>query len=196
MFNIDEFITPVTGFVRKWISDIVATVRVCCFPEEKPCINTEVGATAHRAIVDSLEATVQDWNKVESYYTGSNARCMWQGLQSITDYKGRPNRDLPNYASLPDEVNAFYARFDNNDIVPGVRDVLPRGLGDLALRERCEKRSLTPARPQDPTVFQSVFSDHAQDSWQAYSRSLSTSPCPSVIPKELVRLHTTMTTAL
>jgi hypothetical protein len=48
---------------------------------------------------------------------------MWQGLQSITDYKGRLNRDLPNDASLPDEHNAFYARFDNNNIEPRVRAV-------------------------------------------------------------------------
>ena len=45
---------------------------------------------------------------------------MWCGLQSITDYKGRPNRDLPHNASLPDEPNT---RFDNNNIVPGVRAV-------------------------------------------------------------------------
>ena len=28
---------------------------------------------------------------------------------------------LPNDASLPDELNAFSARFDNNNILPGVR---------------------------------------------------------------------------
>ena len=27
--------------------------------------------------------------KIESYYTGSDARRMWQGLQTITDYKGK-----------------------------------------------------------------------------------------------------------
>lgn len=48
---------------------------------------------------------------------------MWQGLQSITNYKGRPNSDLPNDASLPDELNACYARFDNNNIDPDVRAV-------------------------------------------------------------------------
>ena len=33
-------------------------------------------------------------NKVESCYTGSDIHPMWQGLQSITDYKGRPRHDL------------------------------------------------------------------------------------------------------
>ena len=42
---------------------------------------------------------------------------MWKGVQSIMDYKRRPSRDLPNDASLPDELNAFYARFDNNNTI-------------------------------------------------------------------------------
>jgi hypothetical protein len=37
---------------------------------------------------------------------------MWQGLQTITDYKGKPSRELPSDVSLPDELNAFYARFE------------------------------------------------------------------------------------
>jgi hypothetical protein len=34
---------------------------------------------------------------------------MWQGLQAITDYKGKPKQKLPNDKILPDELNAFYA---------------------------------------------------------------------------------------
>ena len=37
---------------------------------------------------------------------------MWQGLQSITDYKGKHSRELPSDTSLPDEQNYFYARFE------------------------------------------------------------------------------------
>lgn len=51
---------------------------------------------------------------METYYTGFDDRCMCQGLQSITDYKGRSSRDLPNDASIPDKLKAFYARFNNN----------------------------------------------------------------------------------
>ena len=59
---------------------------------------------------------------VDSYYSGYDAHCMWQGLQSITDYNGIPNCDLPNDdASLLDKLNAFYAHFDNNNVFPGVR---------------------------------------------------------------------------
>jgi hypothetical protein len=37
---------------------------------------------------------------------------MWQGLQTITDYKGKHSRELPSDMSLPDELNHFYARFE------------------------------------------------------------------------------------
>jgi hypothetical protein len=73
--------------------------------------------------------------KVESYYTGADACCMWQELQSITDYKGRHSWDLPNNASLPDKLNAFYARLDKNNTKPCMRAPRQlRGLDDLARR--------------------------------------------------------------
>ena len=90
--NIDEWTTSVTGFIIKFIGNVLPTQRV------KPWLNTKVGAklkeraTAHSAIVDNPEATAEDrnknkkvrydlrrvikWakgqyrNKVESYYTG------------------------------------------------------------------------------------------------------------------------------
>jgi hypothetical protein len=39
---------------------------------------------------------------------------MWQGLQTITDYKGKHSRE-PSDTSLPDELNYFYARFEANN---------------------------------------------------------------------------------
>jgi hypothetical protein len=47
--------------------------------------------------------------KIESYYTSSFACRMWQGLQTITDYKGKHSRELPSDTSLPDERNYFYS---------------------------------------------------------------------------------------
>ena len=33
-------------------------------------------------------------------------------MKTITDYKGKPRRELPSDANLPDELNAFYAHFE------------------------------------------------------------------------------------
>ena len=40
---------------------------------------------------------------------------MWQGLQTMTDYKGNHSRELHSDTSLPDEVNYFYAPFEANN---------------------------------------------------------------------------------
>ena len=166
---IDEITTSVTGFIRKCIGDVVPTVRVCCFPNQTPWINTEVGAklkdktTTHRAITDNPDATAEDRNKykkarydlhrvikrakgqyrnkVKSYSTGSNTRHM-EGLQSNMDYKGRSNHDLPNDASLPDILNAFYARFDNNHTVPGGRVIAYPEDGVSSLSEARREKGL------------------------------------------------------
>jgi hypothetical protein len=37
---------------------------------------------------------------------------MTQGLQTITNYKGKHSRELSSDTSLPDELNHFYARFE------------------------------------------------------------------------------------
>ena len=52
---------------------------------------------------------------------------MWQGLQTITDYKGKHSRKLPSDTSLPDELNYFYARFESKNTetcmrAPAVKD--------------------------------------------------------------------------
>jgi hypothetical protein len=40
---------------------------------------------------------------------------MWQGLQTITDYKGKHRQELPSDMSLPDELSYFYTRFEANN---------------------------------------------------------------------------------
>ncbi|KAJ8357469.1 hypothetical protein SKAU_G00202630 [Synaphobranchus kaupii] len=45
----------------------------------------------------------------------------WCGLRSITDYKGRKSSDAQPAASLPHELNTFYARFEASNTIPIVR---------------------------------------------------------------------------
>ena len=59
-------LTPsVTGFMRKCIVDVVPTVKVRCFPNQKPWINTEVGAMLKdraTAIADYPDSMAEDRN--------------------------------------------------------------------------------------------------------------------------------------
>ena len=45
---------------------------------------------------------------------------MWQGLQSITDYRRKPSPVADHDVLLPDQLNNFFARFEVN-IVPLTR---------------------------------------------------------------------------
>ena len=65
-----------------------------------------------KANIGAHNTGLRNWTKIESYYTGSDARRMWQGLQTITDYKGKHSQELPSWTSQPDELNNFYARFE------------------------------------------------------------------------------------
>ena len=54
--------------------------------------------------------------KVESQFNGSNTRQMWQGLRSITDYKGKTSPVAEINVFLPDKLNNFFARFEDNTV--------------------------------------------------------------------------------
>ena len=41
---------------------------------------------------------------------------MWQGLQTITDYKGKTNHVADTNALLPDKINTFFVCFEDNTV--------------------------------------------------------------------------------
>ena len=64
------------------------------------------------------QAKLQYRDKVESQFNGSNTIRMWQGLQTITDYKGKTRHVVDTDVLLPDKLNTFFARFEYNTVPP------------------------------------------------------------------------------
>ncbi|XP_030641384.1 NACHT, LRR and PYD domains-containing protein 12-like [Chanos chanos] len=58
---------------------------------------------------------------------------MWQGIQNITDYKPPSTVPPSSSASLPDELNHFYARFDRENKEVTLKADLPPGELPLSL---------------------------------------------------------------
>ena len=106
--GVEEYTTSVIGFINKCIDDVVPTVTARTYPNQKPWITgnicTELKARAatfkerasspdtYKKSRYALRRTIkqakhQYRTKTESYYTGSDARRMRQGLETITDYK-------------------------------------------------------------------------------------------------------------
>jgi hypothetical protein len=134
--GIEDYTTSVVGFINKCIDDIVPTVTVHTYPNQKPLItgnirtelkaraaafkeqdsNPEAYKKSRYALQRTIkQAKLQYRTKIESYNTCSNARRMWQALQTITDYKGKQSQVLPSDTSLPEELNYFYVRFEANN---------------------------------------------------------------------------------
>ena len=89
--GIEEYTTSVIGFINKCIDDVVPTVTVRTYPNQKPWITgnilTELKARAaafkeRDTNPDTLRRTIKQSKlqyriKIESCYTGSDAHRMW-----------------------------------------------------------------------------------------------------------------------
>ena len=120
--GIKEYTTSVTGFINKCIDDVILTVTVHTYPIQKPWItgnirtelkgraaafkkrdfNPEAYKKSRYALRQTIKQAKRQYRtKIELYYTGSDAHQMWQGLQTIMDYKRKQSRELPSDTSLP-----------------------------------------------------------------------------------------------
>jgi hypothetical protein len=99
---------------------------------------------------------------------------MWQGLKTITDYKGKPRRELPSAASLPNELNAFYACFEASNTEACMR--APAVLDDCVITlSVANVTGSTFTEPRGQIDYRDVYSKHAQTNWQVSSLTFSTS---------------------
>ncbi len=129
--DIEEYSDSVTCFIRKCIEDVIPTKTIRIYPNQKPWINSDVRAAlsartsafksgntddrkqASYDLRRSIKAAKRQYkNKVEEQFNNNNPRSMWQGINNITGFKGNKPATVNIAASLPDELNTFYARFE------------------------------------------------------------------------------------
>ncbi len=132
--DIEAYSDSVTCFIRKCIEDVVPTKTIPIYPNQKPWINSDVRSALSartsafksgntddrkRASYDLRKyikaAKRQYKNKFEEQFNTNNARSMWQGINNITGFIGNKPATVSIAASLPDELNTFYARFEANN---------------------------------------------------------------------------------
>ena len=97
---------------------------------------------------------------------------MWQGLHTITDYNGKPSRELPSDTSLPDRLYAIYARFKANNTESCMR--APAGSDDCVITLSIADVSKTFKqinihKTAGQTDYQDVYSEHVSS--QTFSTS-------------------------
>ncbi|KAI4872060.1 hypothetical protein NFI96_030171 [Prochilodus magdalenae] len=160
----------------KCIEDVVPTKPVRVYPNQKPWLNCEVRAAlnartaafksghteeykkASYALRKTIRAAKREYRaKVESQFNTTNTRSLWQGLNTVTDFR-RETRSVDHIsAALPDELNTFYVRFEVNhtglpERAPATADSAPHSVSVVT----CAKL-LTSARQPDRMAYLDEF---------------------------------------
>ena len=106
--GIEDYTTSVTGDINMCIDDVIPKVTVHTYPNQKPWItgnirselkgraaafkecdsNPEAYKISRYALRRTIKQAKRQYRtKIELYYSSFDSRRMWQGLQTITDYK-------------------------------------------------------------------------------------------------------------
>lgn len=126
--DIDEYTDSVCRFIRKCVEDVVLSRTVKVYPNQNPLINSKVDTAlaarnaafasvntsdykhAHCQVSKTIKTVKYKYkDRVEQQF--DNPLSMWQGLNTITDFRGKISRPQ-SMASLFEDLNVFYARFD------------------------------------------------------------------------------------
>ena len=128
--NIDEYADSVSPFIRKCIDNVVSIATITTFPNQKLSIDGSIrvklkarttalnqgkvtgNMTEYKQCSYSIrkaikQAKCQYRDKVELQFNGSDTRGMWQGLQSITDYKKKTSPVADQDVLLPDRLKPY-----------------------------------------------------------------------------------------
>ena len=127
------------------------------------------------------QAKCQYRDKVESQFNGSDTRGMWQGLQSITEYKKKTSAVTDQDVVLPGRLNNFFARFEDNTVPLTLPAIKTCGLSFTAANVRKTFKRVNLARLQAQTASPAATSEHAQTSWPVCLRTYSINPYPSLL---------------
>ncbi|KAK3557811.1 hypothetical protein QTP86_002689 [Hemibagrus guttatus] len=108
-------------------------------------VRTPNWAKMSRAIREAKHTHAQ---RIHGHFqdSGDSLR-MWQGIQAITNYKTIPSA-CDSYASLPDELNDFYTRFEAQNNVAARKTIPPPNDQVLCLSTADVKRTLCRVNPR------------------------------------------------
>ncbi len=168
--DLQEYSETVTAYITKCIDDVTVTKTITVRANQMPWLTGEVyrllkaqnaafrtgdeeGLKTARANLSRgiREAKRQYSRRIAHRFSDSrDTRSLWQGIQTITDYKPPP-QTCDSTIPLLNELNAFFARFEaqkqhhctedstssrrpGDDAVPGQREEIPQ-------QDQCTKSS-------------------------------------------------------
>ncbi len=149
--DLQEYTETVTAYITKCIDDVTVTKTITVRANQKPWLIGEVyrllkarnaafragdeeGLKTARANLSRgiREAKRQYSRRIAHRFSDSrDTRSLWQGIQTITDYKPPP-QTCDSTIPLLNELNAFFARFEAQNSTTAQK--LPPPPGDQVMR--------------------------------------------------------------
>ncbi|KAL3981030.1 carcinoembryonic antigen-related cell adhesion molecule [Sarotherodon galilaeus] len=132
--DLDQYASSVLDYISKTTDSVTTQKRITMYPNQKPWMNRDVRlllkarntafrsgdahaySTARANLKKGIKKAKHHYKKkVEEHFSNSNPRRMWQGLQTITDYRTTKPSPTSSDVSFLNELNNFYARFERGN---------------------------------------------------------------------------------
>ena len=126
--------SAVLSYISFCTESVTTTKTVKVFPNQKPWLNSEVRALlrardsafksgdqqvykeARQSLVKGIKEAKRKYKqRIEEHFNTKNSRNMWQGIKTLTGYKDSCTQTNSPDITLPDTLNHFFARFDQEN---------------------------------------------------------------------------------
>ncbi len=141
--DVNTYTSSVLHHINRCVDKVTTHKVIKLYPNQKPWMNKEVrlllkardaafksgDCEAYSLSRSNLKRGIQTakYNyklRIEDRFKNNDPRRMWTGIHALTDYKPANNTPPKSNATLPDELNNFYARFDRGNTDPPIKAVL------------------------------------------------------------------------
>ncbi len=141
--DVNTYTSSVLHHINRCVDKVTTHKVIKLYPNQKPWMNKEVrlllkardaafksgDREAYSLSRSNLKRGIQSakYNyklHIEDRFKNNDPRRMWTGIHALTDYKPANNTPPNSNATLPDELNNFYARFDRGNTDPPIKAVL------------------------------------------------------------------------
>ncbi len=144
--DLQEYSETVTAYITKCIDDVTVTKTITVQANQKPCLTGEVYRllkarnaairagdeeglkTARANLSRGIRETKRQYSRriTHRFSDSRDTQSLWHGIQTITDYKPPP-QTCDSTIPLLNELNAFFARFEAQNITTAQKTPPPPG---------------------------------------------------------------------
>ncbi len=203
--DLQEYTETVTAYIKYCIDDVTVTKTITTRANRKPWMTAEVRGllktrdeafrsgdkaalkTARANLSRGIKNAKQLYgSKINNHFTNSrDTRSLWQGIQTITDYKPPPQA-CDDDTSLPDALNHFYSRFEMQNNTSAQKLPTPPNDQALCLSPADVRKTLSRINPRKAAgpdnIPGRVLKDCAEQLTDVLTDIFNTSLSQAVIP--------------